>query len=284
MIVRQRAPPVSEFIAREPAAQRACRPGGIQCYANWRVCRNPAIAAIECAIAAEFSGAWGVRLAATVARASTIYEKRADGRIPHGVSRHQQNASRSHGLGAWVKAQHAPLREMIARHNFRVRAQRGTRPAAGSRGQGIRTRYTQTRHGCYETRLRKYFTVLAFIGVVAALAGSTWKALQFHQRLKALENPQWERTLAAEHVYQHPVVAFGDSEISGWPMAKSFGVLPIINRGVAGDEVLSSRERFAQQVLPLNPAVVVILTGTNDLAHGQPPAAIIAAIRDLASS
>src|SRR5215469_16045039 len=73
MIVRQRAPPVSEFIAREPAAQRACRPGGIQCYANWRVCRNPAIAAIECAIAAEFSGACGVQLATTAARASTIY-------------------------------------------------------------------------------------------------------------------------------------------------------------------------------------------------------------------
>jgi lysophospholipase L1-like esterase len=132
--------------------------------------------------------------------------------------------------------------------------------------------------------LRRYLIFVAFIAITTALAGAIWKAHQFHRRLAALENPRWEQTLAAEHVYQRPVVAFGDSEISGWPMATSFGVLPIINRGVAGDEVLKSRERFARQVLPLNPSVVVILIGTNDLAHGEPPAAIVATIRDMADS
>ena len=129
-----------------------------------------------------------------------------------------------------------------------------------------------------------------FIGIGAiVLAGislclSTWKMFEFHARLVALENPQWEHTLAEQHLYARPIVLFGDSQIANWPVSTSFGALPVLNRGVGGDWAVKASARFKQAVIPLNPSMVVILIGTNDLAHQQPVELVLSSIREMVSS
>jgi lysophospholipase L1-like esterase len=135
-------------------------------------------------------------------------------------------------------------------------------------------------------RLRVSIVLSAVLlaGLLACLGLSTWKMLQFHERLHALENPQWEETLANEHTYDTPMVLFGDSQIARWPIATSFGVLPVVNRGVAGDLATEATDRFRRDVLPLNPALVLILIGTNDLAHGVAVEAILESVRQMSQS
>jgi len=130
----------------------------------------------------------------------------------------------------------------------------------------------------------------SFIGIGAiVLAGislclTTWKMFEFHARLVALENPQWEHTLAEQHLYARPIVLFGDSQIANWPVSTSFGALPVLNRGVGGDWAVKASARFKQAVIPLNPSMVVILIGTNDLAHQQPVELVLSSIREMVSS
>jgi lysophospholipase L1-like esterase len=123
---------------------------------------------------------------------------------------------------------------------------------------------------------------MALAGVSVSL--STWKMFEFHGRLVALENPQWERTLADQHLYARPIVLFGDSQIANWPVSTSFGALPVLDRGVGGDWAVNATTRFRQEVIPLNPSVVVILIGTNDLAHQQPVELVLSSIREMVSS
>ena len=122
---------------------------------------------------------------------------------------------------------------------------------------------------------RRVFFTFAMLALATVAAATSWKMFEFHDRLINLENSSWERKLAAQHVYQHPIVLFGDSEIAGWPMAQSFGALPVLNRGVNGDRTAQATERFERDVLGLDPRIVVILIGTNDVAHGETPAAIV---------
>jgi lysophospholipase L1-like esterase len=119
------------------------------------------------------------------------------------------------------------------------------------------------------------------IGAVACAALAAWKMLQFHGRLAALENERWEQTLAALNIYQRPIVLFGDSQISRWPVATSFGQLPVLNRGVAGDLATEAQQRFEQQVVAMRPAAVVILIGTNDIGHGKSVDEVLGTIRQM---
>jgi lysophospholipase L1-like esterase len=116
------------------------------------------------------------------------------------------------------------------------------------------------------------------LGAAACVALVGWKMLQLHGRLAALENERWEHTLAALHIYQRPIVLFGDSQISRWPVATSFGQLPVLNRGLAGDFVTLAQKRFEQQVIAVSPAAVVILMGTNDLGNGKSVAEVVATV------
>lgn len=131
-------------------------------------------------------------------------------------------------------------------------------------------------------RIKRYFLPAVILGGAVCLSLAVWKMLAFHWRLNALENPQWEQRLAAEHIYARPIVLFGDSQIFNWPVATSFGVLPVLDRGLVGDWVANALPRFERQVPPLNPAVVVILIGTNDLAHHQSRDDIVRNIEGLA--
>jgi lysophospholipase L1-like esterase len=65
---------------------------------------------------------------------------------------------------------------------------------------------------------------------------------------------------------ENRVVFFGDSITDIWPIAESFPGKPYINRGIGGQTTSQMLVRFRQDVINLQPRVVVILAGTNDIA------------------
>lgn len=66
---------------------------------------------------------------------------------------------------------------------------------------------------------------------------------------------------------QGAVVFFGDSITQGWRnMPNEFPGLKVANRGISGDTTRGMLIRLDEDVLALNPAAVVMLMGTNDLA------------------
>jgi len=69
------------------------------------------------------------------------------------------------------------------------------------------------------------------------------------------------------------VVFMGDSITDAWPSIAPdfFAGRPYLGRGASGQTTAQMRERFRQDVLALEPAVVVILAGTNDVAENQGP-------------
>ena len=67
------------------------------------------------------------------------------------------------------------------------------------------------------------------------------------------------------------VVFYGDSITDLWPMALSFPGKPYVNRGISGQTTPQMLVRFRQDVLALEPKVVVILAGTNDIAGNTGP-------------
>ncbi len=67
------------------------------------------------------------------------------------------------------------------------------------------------------------------------------------------------------------VVFMGDSITQGWKLDTSFPGKPYINRGISGQTTPQMLVRFRQDVIKLQPKVVVILAGTNDLAGNTGP-------------
>ena len=67
------------------------------------------------------------------------------------------------------------------------------------------------------------------------------------------------------------VVFMGDSITQGWNLEKYFPGKPYINRGISGQTSPQMLVRFRQDVIHLQPKVVVILAGTNDIAQNTGP-------------
>lgn len=69
------------------------------------------------------------------------------------------------------------------------------------------------------------------------------------------------------------VVFMGNSITDGWSDARPgfFSGKPYINRGISGQTTPQMLVRFRADVINLNPAVVVILAGTNDIAENMGP-------------
>jgi lysophospholipase L1-like esterase len=70
---------------------------------------------------------------------------------------------------------------------------------------------------------------------------------------------------------ENRVVFFGDSITDIWPTSESFPGKPYINRGIGGQTTSQMLVRFRQDVIDLQPKVVVILAGTNDIAGNSGP-------------
>jgi len=67
------------------------------------------------------------------------------------------------------------------------------------------------------------------------------------------------------------VVFFGDSITDGWKLEDYFAGKPYINRGIGGQTTPQMLVRFRQDVIDLQPKIVVILAGTNDIAGNTGP-------------
>lgn len=112
---------------------------------------------------------------------------------------------------------------------------------------------------------------------VATLTPDQVQAMQ--QRL--LDWPQLQRYRAENAALAAPtrdrprVVFFGDSITEGWGRTGSatfFAGKGYLNRGISGQTTAQMLLRFRQDVIALQPAVVVILAGTNDIAGNTGPA------------
>lgn len=71
--------------------------------------------------------------------------------------------------------------------------------------------------------------------------------------------------LGAPRPHEHRVVFLGDSITDRWDLARSFPSKPYINRGIGSQVTSQMLLRFHQDVISLKPAVVVILSGINDV-------------------
>jgi len=67
------------------------------------------------------------------------------------------------------------------------------------------------------------------------------------------------------------VIFFGDSITDGWKIEDYFPGKPYLNRGIGGQTTPQMLVRFRQDVVDLQPKVVVILAGTNDIAGNTGP-------------
>jgi lysophospholipase L1-like esterase len=89
---------------------------------------------------------------------------------------------------------------------------------------------------------------------------------------------------------ENRVVFMGDSITEGWHLDVSFPGKPYINRGISGQTTPQMVLRFRQDVIALQPKVVVILAGTNDIAGNTGPETLeqiednLASMADLASA
>jgi lysophospholipase L1-like esterase len=84
-------------------------------------------------------------------------------------------------------------------------------------------------------------------------------------------------------VGERRVVFYGDSITDIWPLDRSFPSQPFINRGIGGQTTSQMLIRFRSDVIDLQPAAVVILAGTNDIAGNTGPISLTEIEGNLAS-
>lgn len=70
---------------------------------------------------------------------------------------------------------------------------------------------------------------------------------------------------------ENRVVFMGDSITEAWHLDESFPGKPYMNRGISGQTTPQMVLRFRQDVISLQPKVVVILAGINDIAGNTGP-------------
>jgi acyl-CoA thioesterase-1 len=92
-----------------------------------------------------------------------------------------------------------------------------------------------------------------------------------------------DAALAPAAAGEDRVVFMGDSITQGWKLDQSFPGKPYINRGISGQTSPQMLLRFRQDVIDLEPKVVVILAGTNDIAGNTGPMTLEQSENNLAS-
>jgi lysophospholipase L1-like esterase len=80
-------------------------------------------------------------------------------------------------------------------------------------------------------------------------------------------NQEWKRRIARNPKAKR-LVFLGDSITDRWKLEKHFNNPGYINRGIDGQITGQMLARFKQDVIDLNPEVVIILGGANDMSFG----------------
>jgi len=106
--------------------------------------------------------------------------------------------------------------------------------------------------------------LLSFLFNTNAVA-QDWPNLKKYQKENA--------SLKALGEENNRVVFMGNSITEGWMQANPsfFEAKPYVNRGIGGQTTPQMLLRFRQDVIELNPKIVVILAGTNDVAENTGP-------------
>lgn len=114
----------------------------------------------------------------------------------------------------------------------------------------------------------KKINILLFVSVIILLSScktTDWaNKARFKEQNEMLEKSQQK---------ENRIVFMGNSITEGWSNHRPefFEGKPFINRGISGQTTDQMLERFQEDVIDLNPAVVVILAGTNDIAENRGP-------------
>ncbi len=104
--------------------------------------------------------------------------------------------------------------------------------------------------------------------------------LQFSAQRLADELQDWNQLgryhaddarLIAAGAVKGRVVFMGDSITDGWELAKYFPGKPYVNRGISGQTTPQMLVRMYPDVIRLEPAAIIILAGTNDIARNTGP-------------
>jgi lysophospholipase L1-like esterase len=106
--------------------------------------------------------------------------------------------------------------------------------------------------------------------VVAVIAGFAVRHAWIERKIAALTSPP-TRIFSKENAALPPkegrrrVVLIGDSGISRWPMERLSERWQFVNRGVGGETVGQVAQRFEADALSLDPDLIVLGVGGNDL-------------------
>jgi len=114
-----------------------------------------------------------------------------------------------------------------------------------------------------------------FITAIAVLAGLSCFRLAQHYYASSLDirlDPVHEKQFAADNdrlIKQGPgmkrIILFGDSRAQMWRGFPHLDGYELINRGIGGDTTAQALLRLNRDVLKLNPDIVMIQVGINDL-------------------
>jgi lysophospholipase L1-like esterase len=120
---------------------------------------------------------------------------------------------------------------------------------------------------------RRAFIGLPIVGLVAALAIAVRTARTYYDEVIAVHlDPTADERFRPENARLGPpapgrprVVLFGDSQIDFWRPGPAVDGAEIVNRGQHGDTSAQLLLRVDRDVVALQPGVVVLTVGTNDL-------------------
>lgn len=94
---------------------------------------------------------------------------------------------------------------------------------------------------------------------------------------------RWEKEMAAfdrqTSVPRGANVFFGSSSIGRWNLRESFPEFVCVNRGFGGSQMHDAARYLSRAVLPLQPAVVILYEGDNDLSAGKSPEQVFQAFQ-----
>jgi lysophospholipase L1-like esterase len=144
---------------------------------------------------------------------------------------------------------------------------------------------------CYVVKMFRKGARLLLV-LIASLAGAlaqpspddTVKAIQTLEKYREAQIPLWmsdfgylaryreaNAKLVLLSTHEDRVVFLGDSITDSWDLAHYFPGQPYHNRGIGGQTTPQMLVRFRPDVIDLEPRVVVILAGTNDIAGNTGP-------------
>ncbi len=83
----------------------------------------------------------------------------------------------------------------------------------------------------------------------------------------------------AEPTAKGGIVFIGSSSIRRWDLEKYFPGLPVINRGFGGSQIADSTRYADRILLPIEPRIVVLYAGDNDINAGKTPDQVVSDYR-----